>query len=217
MWWICTILGCCELGDGLGLGEEAGCRLGAGMAAAQDHLQSARTVQADLPGLVDHAHAAAAQLAQDLVAGDGRGGPFSRSRRIGLQLEKQGSIGFGSDEIPVGRGQLLRGLQIVREDASRKIGGIGRRFARGRKELVFRIDDRLIEEAVGLVASPQERLDPPPQFRIARALTIQDGGTSRGVVAFDGRQEHGLNTLRVEWHRMVLRKQDAISGGRTTW
>ena len=65
-------------------------------------------------------------------------------------------------------------------------------------------DDRLIEEAVGLVVSPQERLDPPPQLRIGRALTIQDGGAGRGVVAFDGRQEHGLNTLRVERHRMVL-------------
>ncbi len=67
-----------------------------------------------------------------------------------------------------------------------------------------RTDERLIEEAVGLVVSPQERLDPSPQLRIGRALTIQDGGAGRGLVAFDGRQEHGLNTFRVERHRMVL-------------
>ena len=42
-------------------------------------------------------------------------------------------------------------------------------------------DDRLIEEAVGLVVSPQERLDPLPQLRIGRALTIQDGGAGRAA------------------------------------
>jgi hypothetical protein len=65
-------------------------------------------------------------------------------------------------------------------------------------------DDRLIEKAFGLVESNQERLDPPPQLRIGRTLTIQDGSAGRGLVAFDGRQEHGLNTLRIEWHWMIL-------------
>jgi hypothetical protein len=69
---------------------------------------------------------------------------------------------------------------------------------------VFRIDDRLIEKAVRLIAGLQERLDPLPQPRIGRALAVQDGGAGRGVVAFDGRQENGLNTLRVERHRMIL-------------
>ena len=123
-------VGVLKPGDRLRLGQEASGRLDAGMGAAQDHLQDAGAVQKDLPGAVDDAHAAAAQLAQDLVAGDGGGGPFSRSRRIGWQLEKQGSIRFGSDKIPGGIGQLSGGLQIVREDAARKIGGIGR-FARG--------------------------------------------------------------------------------------
>src|SRR4051812_31195002 len=40
-------------------------------------------------------------------------------------------------------------------------------------------DDRLIEEAVGLVVGHKERLDPSPQLRIARALTVQDGGPVR--------------------------------------
>ena len=74
----------------------------------------------------------------------------------------------------------------------------------GQDAVAGRSDDRLIKEAVGLVVAPQERLDPPPQLRIGRALTIQHGGAGRRLVAFDGREEHGLNTLRVEWHRMIL-------------
>ena len=41
---------------------------GAGVAAGQDHLEGDEAVEADLPGLVDDAHAAAAELAEDLVA-----------------------------------------------------------------------------------------------------------------------------------------------------
>ena len=82
---------------------------------------------------------------------------------------------------------------------------------------MFRLDDRLIEEAVGHFESPEERIDPLPQLRIGRTLTIQDGGAGRGLVAFDGRQEHGLNTLRVEWHRTVLKSDHTNSGGRTSW
>ena len=40
------------------------------MVAGQDHLQGDEAVEPDLAGLVDDAHAAAAQLAEDLVAGD---------------------------------------------------------------------------------------------------------------------------------------------------
>ena len=64
-------VGVLELGDGLGLGQEAGGGLGAGVRAGQDHLQGDDAVEPDLAGLVDDAHAAAAQLAHDLVAGDG--------------------------------------------------------------------------------------------------------------------------------------------------
>ena len=73
-------VGVLQAGDGLRLGQEAGGGLGAGMGAGQDHLQGAGAVQADLPGLVDDAHAAAAQLAQDLVAGDGGDGAAGRLR-----------------------------------------------------------------------------------------------------------------------------------------
>ena len=62
----------------------------------------------------------------------------------------------------------------------------------------------MIEEAFGPVEGVQERIDPLPQLKIGRALTIQDDGAGRGIVAFDGRQENGLNALWIEWHWMVL-------------
>jgi len=62
----------------------------------------------------------------------------------------------------------------------------------------------MIKNTVGLVVTPQEGLDPLPQFRIGRTLPIQDRSTGHAVAAFDGREEHSLNTLRVERHRMVL-------------
>src|SRR5262245_34494225 len=48
-----------ELGDGFGLATEAAALLGAGVGAGCYHLEGDQAIQADLPGLVDHAHAAA--------------------------------------------------------------------------------------------------------------------------------------------------------------
>ena len=67
-------IGVLQPGDGLSLGQEAGGGLGRGVGPAQDHFQCAGAIQSDLPGTVDHAHPAAAQLAQDLIAGDGGDG-----------------------------------------------------------------------------------------------------------------------------------------------
>ena len=61
--------------------QEADRRRRLGVDAGQDHLQGTGAVQPDLPGLVDDAHAAAAQLAQDLVAGDDRRGAVGRGGR----------------------------------------------------------------------------------------------------------------------------------------
>ena len=63
-----------EPGDGLGLGQEAGAELGAIVFARQYDLQSAKTIERDLAGLVDDAHPAAAQLGQDLETRDASGG-----------------------------------------------------------------------------------------------------------------------------------------------
>ncbi len=61
-------VGVTEGGDGLGLGLEAGAGRGARPAARQDHLERDESIQARLPRLVHDAHAAAADLPQDLVA-----------------------------------------------------------------------------------------------------------------------------------------------------
>ena len=74
-------IGVLEAGDGLGLPVEAGQGLGAGVGAGQDHLERDQTTQVDLAGLVNDPHAAAAQLLEDLEAGDGR--PSGRSRDPG--------------------------------------------------------------------------------------------------------------------------------------
>ena len=87
-------VGVLQAGDGLGLGQEAGDGLGAGMGPGQDHLERAGTVQADLPGPVDDAHAAAAQLAQDLVAGDGGDGAVGH---LPGGAATAGGVGVGQD------------------------------------------------------------------------------------------------------------------------
>ncbi len=58
--------------DGLGLGVEAGDLGRAGMAARQDHLERDLAIEADVPCAVDHAHPAATELGQELVAGHDR-------------------------------------------------------------------------------------------------------------------------------------------------
>ena len=67
--------------DSLRLGQEARDSLGVGVEAGQDHLQDAGAVQQDLAGAIDHTHAAPAQLAQDFIALDGRGGAVRPLRR----------------------------------------------------------------------------------------------------------------------------------------
>ena len=76
-----------QAGDGLGLGPEAGQLLGAGVVAGQDHLQGDDAVERELPGLVDDAHAAAAQLAQDFVAGHKDGGPDSGGGQVARLID----------------------------------------------------------------------------------------------------------------------------------
>ena len=62
-----------------------------------------------MPGLVDDAHAAAAQLAQDLVAGDDRDGPLPGDRRRG----PSDVCWFGQDE-----GSVDGGTATVRANPS---------------------------------------------------------------------------------------------------
>jgi hypothetical protein len=58
-----------ELGRRLGLAAEPGQLRPAGAFLPEDQLEGDDTAEGRLPGAVDDAHAAAAQLPQDLVAG----------------------------------------------------------------------------------------------------------------------------------------------------
>ena len=61
-------VGMLQISDGLSLGEEAIQLMLTGVSAGQDHFQSYPAVQADLPRLVHHSHAAPPKLADDLIA-----------------------------------------------------------------------------------------------------------------------------------------------------
>jgi hypothetical protein len=79
-------IGVLQAGDGLRLRLEAGAADGLGEPAGQHHLEGHQAAQRLLPGLVDDAHAAAAQLLQDHIHADplrhaGRGHHGSGNRR----------------------------------------------------------------------------------------------------------------------------------------
>jgi hypothetical protein len=61
-------VGMVQPGHRLGLGAEAGQVFRLGLGAGQDHLQGDEALELRLPRLVDHAHAAAAEQAQHLIA-----------------------------------------------------------------------------------------------------------------------------------------------------
>ncbi len=65
-------------GKCLGLGQESCGRLGRRVRAGQDHLQGAGSIQPDLARPVDDTHAAPAQLAEDLIAGNRWNAPSGR-------------------------------------------------------------------------------------------------------------------------------------------
>ena len=64
-----------QLSDGLGFILKPLSRRGVGVRAGQDHLQRANAVEPDLPGLVNDAHPATAEFAQNFITGNGRRDP----------------------------------------------------------------------------------------------------------------------------------------------
>jgi hypothetical protein len=109
--------------DCLRLVAEAGQFGWAGAGSGQDHLQGDQALQGPLPRLVDHAHAAPAQLGQDLIAGYGwerRGAGQGRGR-----LGQFGSAGASGK----------RGWRIAGDVAAAKVGR-GRRGRELRRESV---------------------------------------------------------------------------------
>ena len=106
------MLGCCKPGRRLRLGLEAvraACRRPD--PPAQDHLQGHQSVEPDLPRLVDDAHAAAAQFAENLVAGQGRQSRVAATAAVGM--------GIGAEPFGV---RVLAGRSDAR---GRSVPGIG--------------------------------------------------------------------------------------------
>jgi hypothetical protein len=65
-------------------------------------------------------------------------------------------------------------------------------------------DERSVEQAAGPVMGDQESFDPPPQFVLIPAFAVEDGRAIGKGLLFEGRQEDGLDSVRVERHGVVL-------------
>ena len=100
-------VGMVEVGRRLGFAVEPLHVLVRGELPGEDHLQGDRPVQLDLPGLVDHAHAAAGDLALDFVVAE-----LEQRRGAGRRLvprRRTGRLGRGGLAIGLGNRANRRG------------------------------------------------------------------------------------------------------------
>ena len=146
-------VGVVEAGDDLRFGEETGVFRRSVAAIVQDHLEGDDAVELELAGLVDDAHAAAAQLAKDLIAGHlrrvaaGAGeGAQTHRRLVARQGVRRGPIVFAQS----GRGD--RTAHGTNEKGGRADAGVGERpaVATGAREMrVHRFPSALGDRAGG--------------------------------------------------------------------
>ena len=80
-------VGMLQAADRLRLGAEPRQVVGSGVGAGQDHLERDEAIESDLAGLVDDAHAAPAQLAQDFITGNLNDGPGRRGGALTRRFE----------------------------------------------------------------------------------------------------------------------------------
>jgi len=99
---ICTMLGLVQPRHRFRFRPEALELLGIGVLAAEDHLERDQAIQSQVPGPVDDAHAAAADLGQEFVTG--HPGEIARRRRFG-DRDRSGS---GRCRLARRWGQLIR-------------------------------------------------------------------------------------------------------------
>ncbi len=122
-----------EPGDGLGLVAEPADLVVGGQRGGPDHLQGDGAVQADLSGLVDDAHAAAAELGLDLVVAEiahpCAGRQARRWLRRGRRSERVRSSSGRSD--PRRRADRARGRR--RPGSGRHAGRTGANTPRARR------------------------------------------------------------------------------------
>ena len=127
-------VGVVEAGDDLRFGEETGVFRRSVAAIVQDHLEGDDAVELELAGLVDDAHAAAAQLAKDLIAGHLRrvaaGAGRWRRRTVGWSPGKE-SAAAPSCSLSRAAAMGPHTGQRRREDAPTRASGSGQQWPRG--------------------------------------------------------------------------------------
>ena len=135
---------------------------------------------AALPGLVDDAHAAAAQLAQDLVARRGVARPYFRllGRPLGLR-RRQGGVGFvgglGTGPVFAATGMAVGGTS-AESSGGRGTGAVGARRCRR----TGRPPDAAIRPAVpGSRSRPPRRWGFPPARSVPASAPADDSGDPR--------------------------------------
>ena len=115
--------GMIEVGRRLGLDVEPPDVGLVGELAGEDHLERHRPIQADLPGLEHDAHAAAGDLADDLVVAEiaGRG----RERSLGRLARRPESLVDRGLVAPCNRCFLVdRGASLTRNGTRRRSAGV---------------------------------------------------------------------------------------------
>ena len=104
------MFGMVEVGGRLGLGVEA-LHVGVGgQLAGQDHLEGDDAIEADLPGLVDDAHAAAGDLLQQLVVAEIAHRPQRCSVSVGVAAGRRPSLVLAPSEAAQAGGTAARPL-----------------------------------------------------------------------------------------------------------
>jgi hypothetical protein len=197
--------------DGFGLGQEAGEVVRPGVAAGQHHLQSHHPVQLQVAGLVNDAHAAPAQLPQDLVAG--YHGP-GRGRRLWALLRPGGKPGTdrvrrrgGWERLPrAGVQEGLHGLhcpEVVSQPLHQvRAGGaqfLGRDVLPPRPQLAPAAEQVAHEALVDRADGLRVRLRAPAFCRRwpAGRLRSPPGWQGAGLGAVDRRRRGRRQRLRV--------------------
>ena len=115
-------IGMRELGDGLGLGAESRQAHGTHVHPGEDHLQGDHALQTPVPGLVDHAHAAAPEFLQDVVTRHGHV-PYRRGACPDRAVR---AVAHGGPHIGIGEAELIR-ARVGPQHEFAGGGGIGPR------------------------------------------------------------------------------------------
>ena len=193
-----------EPGDGLAFRPEARPLLVQGVLGRQDHFQGHDAPQRQVAGLVHHAHAAAAELVQHLIAGDLNG--RRRLRRALPSARRRGK------PLPRGRGQdgegpvkdvgvLGQARPVVRDGGMLAAAGA-----------VFQVQRQQLAEQggpVGRIDQRQEVLDPRRPAGLPLGLeTVArrvDSQRRRGVrrVSSEALVHGGVLSLLADAHRQV--------------